>query len=629
MRELVRSIPRRLTEHLPKARHKHAIKPATFELIDILFEFLMEKMSREDEKDFHSYTAKTLRTQLEAVLREQFQLPFQHDYSIVDLKRYVQEGILHISHPGYRDTDLGVYFQKAAEVASTEIQRTRYKAESDQFEELKKLIWADLQSESKPAFLSDGSVNTAAWSPVSAQTAVPANIAQAVGLKGGETVYVREKYALALPVNTTLYPDGKAYLNIYSLVYIPESRQIILVTDHMYQAVPLDDHYNMLQALSDRALPAFDTRWSDQVKEKFLLELVVTLPETLKTSQTVNVFLDLMNQFPTSLPKSGQIEIDQQRIMQKFLGSRSNLSRAVAFLTQVLIAEHRVCAQHPGATNTLLERLHLAMEMVFNPLFSGEKMNVSASKQVYMDQLFKKYLPSSERSHLAKKPVRSWVQTLPEQSQPRRVQRLQELQSTVSELQVESRRMDMDKYAKSPQRNEAIRKLSIHAPNILNRVVGEAMCHAGSAGGLYESAAKSLSSSSGSFMSLDMLTTQRTFARFESLVESGPLHDRSFLEKEIGAQRASLWKKGSCVCGEECYFPGQEQLVGECGVCYFCEQMPRQKFDEAQSQKNLKDWFAQEQDSAQQAVDTGKPFWSIRAGDLLPYMITARELPLR
>lgn len=629
MYAVMKEFPQRLIEHLPKARHQHAVKPATFELIDILFEFLMEKMSREDEKDFHSYTALTLRTQLEAVLREQYQLPFQQDYSIVDFRKFIDEHILHISHPGYRDTDLGEYFRKAALVASSQEQKNRYKAESDQFQKLKDLIWADLNSTENPAFLPDGTVNTENWSATSAQTAVPANIAQALGLKGGETVFVRQRYSLVLPMNTQLYPDGKSYLNVYSLVYIPHSKQMVLVTDHLYQAISMDVHSSMLQKLSDKKLPDMNPHWTDQAKEQFLLKLVVTLPETLKTTQTVNLFLDLLRQFPTSLPKSGQVEIDQQRIMQKFLGSRSNLSRAVAFLTQVLIAEHRVCSQNPSATNTLLQRLHLAMEMVFNPLFSGEKMNVAASKQVYMDELFRKYVPSADRSQLVFRPVRSWMQTLPQQPVASQKRRLQELQSTVSDLQVASRRMDMEAYVQSPERNIAIEKLSIHAPGILNRVVGEAMCHTGIAGGWSESMATSMSSSSGSLFSLDMISMHKGFSQFSSLVESGPMRSRSFLENAIGPERAKLWKTGTCVCGDECYFPGKDQLVGECGVCYFCEQMPKHKFDEAQSQKNLENWFKQEQNSAQEAIDTGKPFWTIRPGDFLPYMIAARDIPLR
>lgn len=618
----------RVSEILPRLPSKQVFKPATFELIDILFEFLMERESRMEDKNFHTYIVKTLQTQLEAVLKEQFKLPFHEDYSVVDLERFMTQNILHIAHPGYRDIDQGDYFKKAAQVAGTEAQRTRYQRESDQFQELRSRLLADLTSETNPAIFPDGEVNIAQWKAVSAQEAVPAHVAQAVGLKGGETVYIHRKHALALPINTDLYPDGKGYLNVYGLVYLPDQKQVILVTDHLYRAIPLDEHYKMLQKISDSPLPDLDPKLPNAAKEKILLELVVTLPETLRTSSTVSLFLDLINDLPTSQKESGRVEIEQQRIMQKFMGSRSNLNRAVAFLTQVLIAEHRMCSAYPNSTSTLLERLHIAMEMVFNPLFSGDEMNVRASKKVYMDMLFKKQLPAPLRAKLATKPARSWLKHVPEPTQEKRLPKLHTLQQTVTRLQKESRTLDLQEFHKSPLRNEAIRKLSIDAPGILKRVVGEAMCHASGAGEIFKDSSSSSSSSSSKSGSLDGGNWQRAFSEFDSLVSRGPLRDRGFLESTIGTQRADLWKMGSCVCGSECYFPNQEQLVGECGVCYFCERMPRSKFDDLKSQQNLKDWVEKDLDTAQEAVDTGKPFWRLPAGDFLPYMLSTQAEPV-
>jgi hypothetical protein len=618
-------IRKRVSEILPQRQAETASKTYNFELIDILAEYLAEQQQREAGKPFNSYIVNTLQTQLGAALREHLKLPFHEDYSIVDLSRFA-ENTLHISHPGYRDVDLLEYFEKASSVARSEAESVRYRRETNQFRLLYARLWDDLTASTEPAVQPDGRVNLPQWESALAADVLPPRVSAEMGVSAGERVFVQRKHALALPQNKEVYGQGQSYLNVYQLVYLPQKQQVVLVTNHLYRPIDPATQHGMLRSITEEVLPDVPKNAKSDSLEEILLNTVVTLPEALRTTSTTTLFLQLLQERSHLSEGGPAVELEQKRVTQKFLGSASNLNRAVAFLTQVLIAEHAMCRDYPASTSGLLDRLHLAMEMVFNPLFSGVEMNVAASKKVYMDLLFKNRLSPTQREGLKNKPVRAWLSELPQAPESEVAPRTQYLQRQVVRLQKESRHFDGEQYVNSDLRTQAVLQLSTEFPNILKRVTGEAACAAGSFGGL----SQKFSSVSGG-LSMEGLPGMNglSFKGFESLISSGPLRDRSVLEQMVGRERAQLFTMGKCVYGEHCYFPGVEQLVGECSVCALCEKMPRHTFDMLKNQDNLQEWFQQDQASGSDAVETGRSHWNMPATDFLPYMLSERAVSLR
>ncbi len=601
---LVRNWFRSTAEKILGGRSNETLKQAgTFELIDIFSEVLSLFQKGASEQEVAEFLSTTLETQLTAAQREHLHLPYQADVLEIDLPTFAAEGRLHIFHPGYGSSDIRDSFAKGAEFAPTAARRLRFSQEATQFDLLCDRLWDDLTAENE-----SGEIDWSRWSSGSAGEVIPDSLRSSLGVSRRTEVFSHNRHVLALPQNLEIYPDATSYTNVYQLVYIPELKRLIVVSHHLYKGLEPSLQADQLQLLSQEFVPS-NKIWTAKQQEAALLSFVGTLPESLRSTPVAQVLFETWETVMAQQRGQSHLNQDQNSAWKEFKSSQPNIRRATAFLTQVLIAEVTVCRRDPSAMKDLLIRLNVALEMVFNPLFSGASLNISASKQSYLQMLSQHFSRKNYQFGQQDTRIQSWVETYKQQMSDRPNQPWHVLQKSAEKLQHESRTIAGKKLLDSPIRTEAIQNLAKRYPNILNRVVGEATCAAGQFGGL----SSSVSSSSGMMSEMFGSLSGMSFPEFSSLLQSGPFRHQSQVASIFGAERAENFHLGVCRYGSECHFPGIQQMVGECDVCAHCEILPKEQYDSWQTHNNsdVQEWLKSDFSDVSQAIDSGEHFWKV------------------
>ncbi|MCD8527293.1 hypothetical protein LRY65_03730 [Candidatus Woesebacteria bacterium] len=224
---------------------------SNFRLIDVLTSLSQRvlenpKILAKDSPERFQLEA-MMREQIQAFVAEQLGLPYHSYANEVDLGKWVSDNTLETFHPKYADTetrgDLLNMARKAATV-NTGAEGDRYRREQTQLEVL--------YHEKLTAELTNWQ-NESTWTPTTAGNLLSENVRTEYGLTNQEEIiYVGKKYALAMPENSQVYPEGKAYTNLHQLVYIPSQNRVLLLIEQWFDEHTYNDQAFILKILGRR-----------------------------------------------------------------------------------------------------------------------------------------------------------------------------------------------------------------------------------------------------------------------------------------------------------------------------------------------------------------------------------------
>ncbi len=505
-----------------------------FRLIDVLTDMSARLLENPELLVDHSREKEELvalmKEQISAFVAEELGLPHHSYANELDWAEYVATGQVLTFHPHYKNTatrgDLLTMARKAGAV-NHGAEGARYRREQEQLEVLYEQLAHELKNWQNPDV----------WQQTTAGQILSPAVRRQHGITDlNESVFVGNKYALVMPENSLVYPEGKAYTNIHQLVFFPQSKKAILLIEQWFDAHTYTDQATILNTWEEDAIP-------DGVilTEDILMSAVVTLPAELKKSPAFSVFADMARSLDAQKSDTN-FRLRQQTTLGLLHANHHSIEHAATFLTQVLITEYLVCLEHPEALTDLSARLWGAYEMMAHPFLSGETFQYEAARDAYMTGYLSQWLTgTADTAHTA----------IPRalQEQTRRAATHAAIQNhmqyrspgqlPLTTQQQKQRNASLEKYAK------------LGYPNILNRIASEAWCATGSVGGLNQ-VSQTLNSSLG------------------QSVLNGHFVNMQELSKVIGHERAKDWEMGVCA-NPNCPRGTATQLIGECDYCLHCE----------------------------------------------------------
>ncbi len=464
----------------------------------------------------------TIHAQLEAALREHLRTPYHTDANELDWDKYAAGGFK-VFHRHYSEKDLRDHCQEAVD-ANTGVKRERYAREKEQLDQLyTQKIEPELQDFKS---LAPAKASILSW-----------EVRQAYQLDPDEEIFVGQKHGLVMPANEAVYPEGWSYVNLHQLVYLPKQRRLLVTIDQFFADLSYEQHRAILNRWQPESIAP-----KKPLTEKLLMETVITLPESVKTSPAFDVFIDLVKLLDTQQDELGVRQ--KQQYSHGFVEKSSHtLRQTAAFLTQILIIEYRTCLDHPENLNTLSQRLNIAFELAAHPLLSGRDFAYQASLDTYREKFINPWLDKKSKN------LNSPEQIFQRLKQPDQLSRSR------------SGRIDQ-KVAE--QRNQVLITISLRGyPGILSTFSSQAQCAVGSLGGL----------------------TRMQGALNSSLAQSvmgGRMVSFSELQQLVG-NRAEKFHHGNCV-NPDCHHMQELHrrfgtniptsslpYVGECNLCIGCE----------------------------------------------------------
>ncbi|MCD8507004.1 hypothetical protein LRY58_01720 [Candidatus Woesebacteria bacterium] len=510
---------------------------SNFRLIDVLTSLSQRvlenpKILAKDSPERFQLEA-MMREQIQAFVAEQLGLPYHSYANEVDLGKWVSDNTLETFHPKYADTetrgDLLNMARKAATV-NTGAEGDRYRREQTQLEVL--------YHEKLTAELTNWQ-NESTWTPTTAGNLLSENVRTEYGLTNQEEIiYVGKKYALAMPENSQVYPEGKAYTNLHQLVYIPSQNRVLLLIEQWFDEHTYNDQAFILNSWEEDAIPD-----SVMLTEDILMSTLVTLPSEVQTSPAFEVFANMARQLDAN-QQDTQFRLNQQARLGLLHANKTSMHQAATFLTQVLITEYLVCLEYPEALSDLSARLWGAYEMMAHPFLSGHHFIYEATLKSYMDGYLGQWIHATAHLHSPQLSNSQLANRERRQTIHRRIEQQLHRRSAQEQHHLTSQQKE--------QRNSALQLLANNGyTNILQRVASEAWCATGNVGGLTQ-VSQTLNSSLG------------------QSVMNGHFVNMNELSQLIGQDRAEKWQMGVCE-NPNCPRGTVTQLVGECGFCIHCE----------------------------------------------------------
>lgn len=491
---------------------KESAAPANFRLFDVFRRVaeLEHQSYWEHQRAREHDLCQSFETQLRAVLKEHLGIPHHSDANEISLEQ-LRSDILKIVHRNYQQYDLKEQTALAVEQGRG-AERRRHELEHQQVLKL----YQALEEELETLRFSDSS-----FLPSSAKM-LSHEVRKAYGLTEDEPVFVGQKYAAALPINTDVYPEGKAFLNLYQAVYVPGKKKLLLLMDQYFAEL---DNSLLAQILNDwqpGVVPEHPT-------EEVLLTVITTLPHEIRTDPVFAVIEAIAKKYQSV--ESVALRQEQQSVYGAVRKSQENLEAGAAFLTHVIVTEYERCLAQPKLLGTLSHRLNFAFEMVAHPLLSLRAFSYVDALRVYRETYW-------QQSAVGRKHPEKLLRQLQEQSFLQAA-RYGQPDKKSRELREKAAGMYVQKYG-----------------SFATSLYSKASCAVGSVGGLNK-------------------VMEMTRSPLGQAVMGG--YNPSFAElQQLIGDRAKDWKIGECV-NPHCIhrvngaWVRNDVYVGECSLCSACE----------------------------------------------------------